>query len=186
MLGLFNLEVYSSIYNITKDNNKFKLYKFPDEKAGGISNEKVKDDTEKDLEISDITAVDLQVEIIAPNIFEEYREQVTKRMEDVGYLNTSAVYHSSISQDFAAYLRTEVDMLEDDIKLVLDEYSSNFITYELELGIYIFKDLSKSVFNFLQPEYPASSNVIVIELDDITMKTKLVVKDDIIANRIDE
>ena len=37
MLGLTDLEVYNSICNITEQNNKFKLYKFPDEKAGGVS-----------------------------------------------------------------------------------------------------------------------------------------------------
>ena len=32
MIGLVDLEVYNSIFNITEENNKFKLYKFPDEK----------------------------------------------------------------------------------------------------------------------------------------------------------
>ena len=36
MLGLTDLEVYTSIFNITEENNKFKPYKFPDGKAGGI------------------------------------------------------------------------------------------------------------------------------------------------------
>ena len=41
MIGLVDLEVFNSILNITEENNKFELYKFPDEKAGGISYEKV-------------------------------------------------------------------------------------------------------------------------------------------------
>ena len=32
MIGLVDLEIYNSIFNITKENNKFELYKFPDEK----------------------------------------------------------------------------------------------------------------------------------------------------------
>ena len=36
MIGLTDLEVYNSIFNINEENNKFELYKFPDEKAGGI------------------------------------------------------------------------------------------------------------------------------------------------------
>ena len=32
MIGLTSLEVYDSIYNITEQNIKFELYKFPDEK----------------------------------------------------------------------------------------------------------------------------------------------------------
>ena len=31
MIGLTDLEVYNSIFNITEENNKFELYKFPDE-----------------------------------------------------------------------------------------------------------------------------------------------------------
>ena len=51
MFGLIDLEVYNSIFNITEQNTKFKLYKFPDEKAGGISYTKVRDEIEKDLDI---------------------------------------------------------------------------------------------------------------------------------------
>ena len=81
MIGLVDLEVYKSIFNITEENNKFKLYKFADEKSGGISYTKVEDEIEGDLDISDITAVDLQDDIIAPIIIGEYKKQVTKRMK---------------------------------------------------------------------------------------------------------
>ena len=106
MLGLVDLEVYNSIFNITEENNKFKLYKFPDEKAGGISYTKVRDEIEKDLGIEDITATDLQDEIIGPIIIEEYNEQVTKRMKDEQYMNILAIYNSSVFQDFESFLRT--------------------------------------------------------------------------------
>ena len=82
MLGLVDLEVYNSIFNITGKNNKFEIYKFPDEKAGGVTYEKVRDEIEKDLDIEDITAEDLQDDIIGPIIIEEYKKQVTKRMKD--------------------------------------------------------------------------------------------------------
>ena len=36
MIGLVDLQVYNSIFNITEENNKFELYKFSDEKIGGI------------------------------------------------------------------------------------------------------------------------------------------------------
>ena len=186
MIGSTNLEVYNSVYNITEENNKFELYKFPVEKSGGISNIKVRDEIERDLDISDITDVDLQYDIIGPIIIEEYKKQVTKRMEDGGYMNILAGYVSSVFQDFESFLRTEVDLVEDDVKLVLDEYNSNFITYEIDPGIYTFKDISEALFNILQSEYPGPSNVIDIEHDDITMKTKMVVKSGIIAIRFDE
>ena len=37
MIGLTDLKVYNSNFNITEENNKFKLYNFPVEKAGGIT-----------------------------------------------------------------------------------------------------------------------------------------------------
>ena len=85
-------------------------------------------------------------------------------------------------QDFEGCLRTEVDLVEDDIRLVLDEYNSVFVTYELQPGIYSFKDNSEAVFNILQPKYPTSNIVI----DEITMKSKLVVRVGIIAMRFYE
>ena len=187
MLGMIGLEVYNSIFNITEENNKFQLYKFPDEKAGGVTYEKVRDEIERDLDISDITATDLQDDIIGPIIIKEYREQVTKRMNDGKYMEILARYTTgSAFEDFESYLRTEVDLVEDDIKLVLDEYNSSFVTYELDPGFYTFKDISEAVFNILQSEYPGPSNAIDIENDNITMKTKLVVRNGIITIIFDE
>ena len=186
MIGSTDLEVYNSNFNITEENNKFDLYKFPDEKAGGVTYEKVRDEIEKDLDIEDITAADLQDEIIGPIIIEEYKKQVTKRMNDEQYMNILAIYTSSVFQDFESFLRTQIDLVEDDIKLVLDEYNSSFITYELQPGIYSYREISEALFYILQSEYPQSGSEILIRLDDITGKTKLVVRSGIIAIRFDE
>ena len=78
MIGLTDLEVYNSIFNITEQNNKFKVFKYPDSKTGGISYNKVRDGIERDLDISYVTAIDSQVEILSPIFINEYREQVTK------------------------------------------------------------------------------------------------------------
>ena len=121
MLGLIDLELYNSIFIIIEENNKFELYKFPDEKSGGVSYTKLRDEIERDLDISDITAVDLQDDIIAPIIIQEYREQLTKRMEDGQYMIISSIYTSSVFQNFESFLRTQIDLIEDDIKLVLYE-----------------------------------------------------------------
>ena len=107
-------------------------------------------------------------------------------MEDVAYLNILLGYPRSVFQDFESYLRTENDLVEDDIRLVLNKYNSNFITSGLDPGNYTFKDLSENLFNILQHEYPSSNSKIVFEFDDITMKTKLFVKSGIIAIRFDE
>ena len=66
------------------------------------------------------------VQIILKNVAKKFQ----KRMEDGGYMNTLAVYHSSIFQDFESYLRTKINLVEDDIRLVLDRYDSSFFTYE--------------------------------------------------------
>ena len=92
------------------------------------------------------------------------------------FLNFLPGYHSSVFQDFESYLRTEIDLVEDDIRLVLYKYKSGFITYELEPCIYNFEDLFQALFNILQPEYPQSNSESVIDFDDITKKAKLVVR----------
>ena len=107
-------------------------------------------------------------------------------MKNEQYMNIVAGYVSSVFKDFERYLKTEVDLIEVDIKLVLDEYKSCFLTYELQPGLYIFKGISKALFNILQTEYPGPSNIIALEFDDNTRKTKLVVANGIIAIRFDE
>ena len=138
------------------------------------------------MDISDITATDLQDEITAPVIIKEYREQVTKRMKDDQYVLILSIYVSSIFQHFDSFLRTEIDLVEDDIRLVLDKYNSSFITDELEPGNCTFKDLSETLFKMLQPEYELFNNSIDIELDDIIIKTKLAVRSGIIALKFNE
>ena len=79
MLGLKSLEVYNFNFNITEENNKIETYKFPDSKNGGNLYEKVRDEIEKDLDISDFTTSDLEDDIIAQISIEEDREQVKKK-----------------------------------------------------------------------------------------------------------
>ena len=68
--------------------------------------------------ISDITAIDLQDEIGGPVYNEEYRKEVSKRTKSDKYMNFLTAYTSSIFQDFETYLRTVVDLFEDDIRFV--------------------------------------------------------------------
>ena len=186
MIGLASLELYNTIFDITEENNKFELYNFLDEESSGVSYIKVRNEIERDLDISDITAADLQDGPIGPIVFEEYREQVTKGREDVAYMNILSGYPRSIFQDFESYLRTGINLVEDDFKLVLDRDNSSFITIELKPGIYTFKNLSEALFNILQLEYKESSNEIVTEFDDYTRKTQLVVQFGIVAIRFDK
>ena len=186
MIGLTSREVYSSKFDKTVKNNKFELYSFSESKSGGVSYEKVRYDIERDFEITDITPTDLQDGIIKPLVLDEYRKQVTKRMRDDKNMKNLAGYTRSNFHDFESYLKTEVDLVEDDNRLVLDKYNSSFITHELQPGIYTLKDISEVLFNILQPKYPGSSNVIAIEFDEISMKTKLDVTNGIIDIRLEE
>ena len=138
------------------------------------------------MEISNFTATDLQHEILGPISVKEYRKEVSKRMEDGRFMNNLAGYTSSMFQEFECYIRTEVDLVEGDIRLVVEKYNSSFITSELLSGVCTFKNLSEVLSRFLQTEYEGFHNAIHNELDDITMKTKLVVRSGIIAIRSDE
>ena len=138
------------------------------------------------MDISIITATDLQDDIIGPIIIDEYREQVTERMKDGQCMKILANYTISVFQDFESFLRTQIDLVEEDVYLVLDEYNSSFITYELDPGIYSHRDTSEALFYTLQFEYPQSNSEILIRLDGITRKIKLVVNEGIIAIRFDE
>ena len=101
----------------------------------GVSYEKVRHEIEKDLEITDITATDLQDDITVPIIIEDYRNQVTKRKKDDKFMRILSIYVSSVFQNFESFLRREVDLVEDDNRFVLDEYNSSFITSEIEPSI---------------------------------------------------
>ena len=65
-------------------------------------------------------------------------------------MNILAGYVSSVFQDFESFLRTKIGLFEGVIRYVSKEYISSFKNFELEPGIYTFKDLSEALFNILQ------------------------------------
>ena len=67
MLGLTELEVYNSIFNITKENNKFELYT---DTFDEFSFTELKDELKEILNISDITPYHLQHETVGPRIIQ--------------------------------------------------------------------------------------------------------------------
>ena len=71
MLGLIDLEVYNSIFNITKENNKFELYT---DTFDEFSFEELKDELEEILNTPNITDDHLEDETLAPRIAETYRK----------------------------------------------------------------------------------------------------------------
>ena len=96
------------------------------------------------------------------------------------------MYVDSIFQDFESFLRSEIDLVGEDIRLVLDEYNSNFSTYEIQPGIYTFKEISEALLKILQSEYDLFNISVDMEFDDLTRKTKLAARPGIRALRLDE
>ena len=83
MLGLIDLEVYKSIFNITKENNKFELYT---DTFDEFSFEELKDELEEILNIPNITDEHLQHETLAPHIIEAFKKLRLQKSSANGYI----------------------------------------------------------------------------------------------------
>ena len=66
-------------------------------------------------------------------------------------------------------MRIRVGLDQEDIQLILKDYNSHFITYELSPGIYTIQDIPDAVHTF-----SGHSDIIEIGYDDISMKTKFI------------
>ena len=168
MLGLVDLEVYNSIFNITEENNKFELYRDTSDKFGFLE---LKDELEEILNISHITSEHLDDEVLGPRIIDEFIKLSTEKKNTDGYMILLLGYSRSLFRDFESYLRIVVGLPEEDIQLILKEYNSHFITYELTPGIYSIQDISDTIHTF-----SGHMETIQIEYDDISMKTKIKLK----------
>ena len=80
-------------------------------------------------------------------------------------------YSASSFRDFESYLRLVVGLDEEDIQLILKEYNSHFVTYELTPGIYTTQNISDAIQTFSGHE-----ESIQLEYDDISMRTTIVLK----------
>ena len=137
MIGLTSLEMYNSVFNNTEHNNKFELYA---DTFDEFSFEKLKDELEKILNISNITPDHLQDEEIAPRIIEAYHKVHSEKVRTDGYIILLMGYARSPFRVFESYLRFLVSLDEDYIQLILKQYLSNFVTYELSPRIYTIED----------------------------------------------
>ena len=81
MIGLINLEVYNSIFNITNGNNKFEIYSEKMQDLEEITFENSKDLVEKNLDVANINDDDLLDDMIGDIIVEEYRKVFWKKVE---------------------------------------------------------------------------------------------------------
>ena len=168
MIGSVDLEVYNSIFNTTEENNKFELYRDTSDKFGFLE---LKDEIEEILDISHITNEHLDDEVLGPRIIEEFIKLSTEKRNSDGYMILLYGYTRSRFRDFEIYLRIVIGLDEKDIQLILKEYNSHFITYELLPGIYSIQDISDAIYTF-----SVNNESMQVEYDDISMKTKIILK----------
>ena len=168
MIGLVDLEVYNSVFNITEENIKFELYRDTSDKFGFLE---LKDEVEEILNISHTTNGPLDDEILGPRFIDEFIKLSSEKKNTVGYMILLLGYARSLFRDFESYLRFVVRLDEEDIQLILKEYNSHFITYELTPGIYSIQDFSDTI-----PTFSGLMETIQIQDDDISMTTKSILK----------
>ena len=168
MIGLINLEVYNSIFNITEENNKFELYRDTSTKFGFLE---LKDELEDILNIPHITNEHLDDEITGPRIIDEFIELSNEKKNSDGYMILLFGYSASSFREFESSLRLVVGLDEEDFQIILKEYNSYFITYELTPGIYAIQDISDAIQTFSGHE-----ESIQLEYDDISMRKTIVLK----------
>ena len=116
MVGLVNLEVYNSIFDITEENNKFEIYRDISDKFGFLE---LKDKLEEILNIPHIKTKHLDDEILGPRIIDEYIKLSIEEKNRDGYIILLFGYSASSFRDFESYLRLVIGLDEKDIQLIL-------------------------------------------------------------------
>ena len=166
MLGLIDLEVYNSVFNIIKENNKFELYTDTFDEFSFLE---LRDEVEEILNIPEITDNHLEDETLAPRIAETYWKLRSDKTSHDGYTILLTGYARSSFRDFESYLRIFVGLEEDDIRLILKQYNEKFVTYELDPGNYTIEDIQKAVHPLGDHEGTLQS-----EYDNLNKKVKLI------------
>ena len=164
VIGLTSLEVYNSVYNITEENNKFKLYTGDSHRFGFLE---LKDELEEILNVSHNSQEHLDNEIMGPRIIDEFSKLSHEKKNSDGCSIILMGYVRSPLRVFESCLRIVVGLDEEDIQLILKQYNSHFITNGLSPVIYTIEDIShvgRTSFGH--------KGRLKIENDDINMKTK--------------
>ena len=165
-LGLTDLKVYKSIFNINTTTNKFELYT---DTFDEFSFDELKDELEEILDFSIITDEDLQDEIIGPRIIKAYWKLRSDKSSTDCYIILLMGYARPIFRDFKSYLRIVICLDVDDIQLILKQYNEKFVTHELSPGNYTIEDLQEVVYLLRDLE-----GTLQIEYDELNEKTKLI------------
>ena len=97
MIGLTDLEVYNSIFNITEENNKFELYR---DSSNKFRFKELKDELEEILNIPHISQDHLQDEILGPRNIDEFLKLSLEKKNSDGYMIILLGYSRSPFRDF--------------------------------------------------------------------------------------
>ena len=138
MIGFTSLEVYNSFFNLTEENNKFKLYT---DASHEISFVKLKDKVTDAVGFSDLSPEDLQHKLYGLRIIKTYGKLSIEKSQTDGYCILLMRYAQSPFRDSESYHTILNGLREDDIRIILKQYDSNFITYEVFPGNHTIKDL---------------------------------------------
>ena len=166
MIGLIDLEIYNSIFDITEENNKFMIYTDTFDK---LSFHKLQDEVAEILNIPTITDDHLDDKATADRIAETYWKLRSDKVTHDGYIILLTGYARSLFRDFESYLRLAVGLEEENIRLILKQYNEKFITYELDPGNYNIEDIHQAVYSL-----DDHKGNIQIEYDEINKKVKLI------------
>ena len=112
--------------------NKFEL---STDTFDDVSFDDLKGEFEEIVDISIIPNEHLQNEIINPRIISAHKKLETEKGRTDGHYTLLMGYARSLFRDFKSYLRVVIGLDEDDIQLVLKQYKSNFVYYEIVPGV---------------------------------------------------
>ena len=194
MIRLMDLEVYNSIFKMKSTNNNFELY--TDNFESDFPFNELKDKVAEVLAVSDISTEDLEHEIYGLDNIKTYRKLSTEKSQTDGYYKLLLIYMHTPFRDFESLLRMYSLLDENDVQFILKQYNSNFIRYNIPPVTYTFKDLSdvfsrgfKNEFELkkVQPNHKHDeSDSIIIQSDNVTLITKLILRPDIKVLRFDK
>ena len=133
MIGLTRREIYNPFFSISAQKNKLEFYT---DIFNEFLFEELKDILEEILNISNTTPYHLQDEIMGPRTIEAYKKLGLEEASADGYVILLTGYAGSPIRVFESYLRIIVGLDEDDIRMFLKQYNSNFVSYNIEPDFY--------------------------------------------------
>ena len=166
MFLIKSLEAYNSIFSIAEENNNLVHYTYT---FDVFSFTEFEDELEGFLKISDNTPYHLQHEKIGLRIIKAYKKSRSEKSSTDGYIILLSGYAGSPFRDFESYFKIVVELVEDDIQLIFEQYNSNYVTYEIVPGFCSNQDISEAVRTMGDHE-----GTLKTEYDDINIKTKLI------------